>query len=50
METTEVTFKKSLLKISHGLMSQTGVSALCQCFLLTIKTVESRAANTMCYS
>ena len=43
----EVIFKNILQKISHGFMSQTGVSALYQPFPLTIKTVESLAVNTI---
>jgi len=42
-----VIFKKSFLKISHGFMAETTVSALNQPFQLTLKTVDVRAVNTL---
>ena len=41
-----VMLKKKLLKISHGFMAETTVSALNQPFPLIIKTVDVRAVNT----
>jgi hypothetical protein len=50
MVTMTLTLKKSLLKISHGYMADTSVSALKNQFLLSIKTVDVRSFTTMAIS